>query len=520
MKGRFESSRLKWQDLAKTAFTVAITIMVSIFILFQIIMPLSEYLITNENASETGSSSERTKQSIKNSALRFTRVGPSGRLYTWQEGFNVGRESPVLGLGYASFNWHANILAAVPNSYFGRFKPTRIHDTPHNIFLQIFVSGGVVGLCIWTFLTGYAMMLLIIDLLKNNRLLNMPVIISIISFHLYGIVQSMQYVPMIWMLIFVNLGYAMTIPDSVLSKKSAKIWKQICVMFLIVVALSGIGYAYNFESRHLAKKYGLSIYAKDQERDDFIGFYATEKWADDIYRWSSRCGILKFTADGLIGLTYQFMHPDIDKRPLKLEIVLNGKVIDTLTVFTKGSIGRQYYLHDVTPTSHQIMIKVSRTWIPKKYDINEDRRLLGVAVSKMRPLKLMPTNGIGFYNVETLRGDFKSDDLKEIPLTFRWTGQRASLNLKKEFENGVLIYLRCLHPNIDKHQVRVDIMGDNGIIKQEYFNNHEWKKIALNPDELKRQNVLTFQVNRTWNPKLMGISDDSRDLGVAVAIIK
>ena len=519
-KGRLESLRFKWQDLAKPALFVTITIIVSIFFLFQVVMPLYDNLIANEKISEIGSRSERTKQLIKKSALRFTRVEPGGRLYTWQEGFNVGRESPILGLGYESFNWHANILAAIPNSYYGKFKAKWIHDTPHNIFLQIFVSGGIVGLWIWIFMVGYAIMILIIDLKKNNRLLNMPVIISIISFHLYGLFQSMQYVPMIWMLIFLNLGYAMTIPESAFSKKSAKIWGRICAGFLVVVALSGIGYAYHFESRHLVKKYGLSIYAKDQDRDHYIGFYGPEKWGDDIYRWSSRRGLLKFSGNGLIGLTFQFMHPDIDKRPVKLEIVLNGKVIDRLTVFARGSIGRQYYLHDVTPASHQIMIKVSRTWIPKAFNINEDRRSLGVAVSNMRHLKLMPTNGIGFYKIESSSGDLKSDHTNEIPLTFQSTGQRASLNIEKEIENSESIYLMCAHPNIDKHPVRVEIIGDNGIIKQEYFINHKWKKIALNPDEPKRQNVLTFQVNRTWNPKLMGISGDSRDLGVAVAFVK
>ena len=42
----------------------------------------------------------------------------------------------------------------------------------------------------------------------------------------------------------------------------------------------------------------------------------------------------------------------------------------------------------------------------------------------------------------------------------------------------------------------------------------------MRADELKGSKVLTFQVSRTWNPKLAGISEDSRDLGVAVAVLR
>jgi hypothetical protein len=31
---------------------------------------------------------------------------------------------------------------------------------------------------------------------------------------------------------------------------------------------------------------------------------------------------------------------------------------------------------------------------------------------------------------------------------------------------------------------------------------------------------LTIHVSRTWNPKLSGISEDGRDLGVAVAVLE
>ncbi len=76
----------------------------------------------------------------------------------------------------------------------------------------------------------------------------------------------------------------------------------------------------------------------------------------------------------------------------------------------------------------------------------------------------------------------------------------------------------CAHPGIDKDPVRVEIIGDDGVIREEVFKHNQWKKVLLGADELKGSKVLTFRVSRTWNPRLAGISEDSRDLDVAVAV--
>jgi O-antigen ligase len=178
--------------------------------------------VTKERSEEL--ESRRTRySSIKAEASDIITPHPGGRIYTWMEGLNVGRESPLFGAGYESFSWHANILAEIQHSFYGmqhlregKLKPDWIHQTPHSIFFQLFVSGGIVGVYLWVLIIGYAVTVLIFDLVKNKRMLNTPFIASIISFHIYGIFQSMQYIPMIWLLIFLNLGYAMTINDDVL----------------------------------------------------------------------------------------------------------------------------------------------------------------------------------------------------------------------------------------------------------------------------------------------------------------
>ena len=43
--------------------------------------------------------------------------------------------------------------------------------------------------------------------------------------------------------------------------------------------------------------------------------------------------------------------------------------------------------------------------------------------------------------------------------------------------------------------------------------------MLLEAHELKGSKVSTFRVSRTWNRKVAGIPEDSRDLGVAVAVL-
>ena len=122
-------------------------------------------------------------------------------------------------------------------------------------------------------------MVLIFDLVRNKRLLNIPVVISIFSFHLYGIFQSMQYIPMIWSLIFLSLGYAMT-TDKMFCRFG---FKRVMGILVKVSAVTG-DYRFfrlleQFESRRLAQKYGMKAYAKEQDRDRFFRiFQVSKRW--------------------------------------------------------------------------------------------------------------------------------------------------------------------------------------------------------------------------------------------------
>ena len=614
--GRLESFHFRWKSVIKIAVSVPITIVISFLLIFWVFMPLSDYLKEQKPSKSLGVSSKSSAQYIKRQTARI--VEPSGRVKAWTQGLDVGREGPWFGMGYEAFCWHANILSGIQDSIYTinqDNKHKRVLDTPHNIYFQLFVSGGIVGLCLWALVVAYSLMILVVDLIRNKRLLNVPVIISIISFHTYGLFQSMQYIPMIWMFIFLALGYTMTIDDKVLPERIRRLAGFAVKVMVCLVLIGGVVYFMGRGSQGLAEKYGLEVYAKDQDWHDYHGFYHREKWGKEYYRWSGPQASVKVSdqirrlpqydlpdlrgrrrleglteagtkdrgrrteGGGVVEFDFVCSTPGVEEKPVTLTVSLDGEQIDEIVFRMKGGVKRWYYLrgerqgaeddphprgirsavtgefhgagitkirekeergqgsprlntlggNPVQRGKHEFLFDMSRTWNPKKLGISADVRDLGIAVSEPRFMIKLPKDGVGFYKWEIWGGG-------EIPgwpegkeKRFRWTMGRASESIADcapvEHPAGtrfngvkIVMFLKCGHPGIGKEPVVVKILGDGDLLREIEFKGHGWKRVVFSGDELKGKEVLTFEVSRTWNPKRMGVSGDSRDLGVAVGV--
>jgi O-antigen ligase len=426
-EGRLESFHFKWKDLVKVAISVPITILISFLLIFQVFMPLSEYLKTRNNGKGVQVNATATTQYMKKQASRLINPGKKGRLYTWAEGYHVGKEAPVYGMGYESFCWHAHILADTSESGLSKFyqeKGKNIHLTPHSIFFQLFASGGFVGLGLWLIIVSYAIMLLLFDVFKRKRLLNIPVVISIISFHTYGVFQSMQSMSMIWSLIFISLGYAMTVDEKVMPEGVRRVMGVVGKVAVLLVLMGIFVYLSNFESKSLAKKYDKRIYAMDQDRDRFGGFFEHWKWSYGDYRWFAKRGGVRTTDDRRqktedgrqmtddgknrrIELEFYCRTPGLEEEPVVLTVSYDGRVLDEVVFSEDGgrraedgrqttddggrrtedgkqtteyTLVRKYELPVVPGEELELLLEVSRTWIPHEVLGNFDRRSLGVGV--------------------------------------------------------------------------------------------------------------------------------------------
>ena len=401
-EGRLQSFRFRWRDVIKVTISVPVTIVISLLLVFYVLMPLGDQLKNKPGVSEINRGADETSRYLKSRIKTIVELDAAGRDRTWGQGFNVGREGPVFGVGYESFFLQAHILDKVSASYFSRFHGERkiIFESPHNVFFSIFVSGGIVGVWLWVLIIGYAVMAMVFDLVENKRLMNIPVIISIISFHTYGMVQSMQYIPMIWLLIFLSLGYAMTIDDGVLPGRLRRIFGVLTKASVVLVAIGFFVYLGNFESKSLAEKYGLRIYAMDQDQDRFAGFYQhSQRWKYGDYRWFSKRGMISIAdrgpqlnpfqgapdgaiqrGKGAVELEFYCRTPGIEKDPVVLTVSHDGQVLDTISFSKEESVRKTYSLPEVPGEDQELVLEVSRTWIPHEHLGNFDRRELGVGV--------------------------------------------------------------------------------------------------------------------------------------------
>jgi hypothetical protein len=210
----------------------------------------------------------------------------------------------------------------------------------------------------------------------------------------------MQFIPMIWSLIFLNLGYAMTMDKGVLPVRIRRVMSAVEKGSVVLVVIGFFVYLNNFESRSLAQKYGMRIYAKDQARDRFAGFFdpsIRKDWEYGTYRWFSKRGAVYIFGGGKVGLKFYCLTPALKDGPIVLKVFHNGRVLDEI-VFSeekalarskrkKGkkkrlgyTVKRKYDLPLTPGKEHELLLEVSRTWIPHEVLANFDRRKLGVGV--------------------------------------------------------------------------------------------------------------------------------------------
>jgi len=165
---------------------------------------------------------------------------------------------------------------------------------------------------------------------------------------------------------------------------------------VVLVVIGLFVYLSNFESRGLAEKYGLKIYAMDQDRDRFGGFFQhSKRWKYGDYRWYGKRGAVYVLGGKTVELEFHCRTPGVEKEPVVVTVFHDGKFIDTISFTKKGSVKRRYELKaqsskqraegneqssDVEGKEQELILEVSRTWNPHDVLGNFDRRELGMGV--------------------------------------------------------------------------------------------------------------------------------------------
>ena len=437
---------------------------------------------------------------------------PQERSRVWRQSVILAQEGPLFGLGYEGYKWHQKVMTSVPESAFARNRQTSNDwDTPHSFPLQIFISNGLAGLVLWSFLFVCVLALLWWEFRRSCHRVVAALLISMASLLLYGLTQSLQYVPLIWFLLFLGIGYALTVPDKVLSRRLRRLG-SLCSATAPLLVVAAVGYYLSHaQSRYLALRYGLPSYAAERGPVQYAGFYPREQWGDDgVFRWTGPRAEMRLPYGGMVEFTLVANTPAMAADPVVVDVTLNSHPLDRYTFWGAGTVRRAYFLPTAPAMgANTLMFTVSRTWSPRRVGLGTDTRNLGIAISAPRPLDGGTLREAGFFGVE-------ADHEQGRVLLYRWTGRSAFLDPAAYGPARLRLLLRAGQPFLERNPVTVCFIQERKAVGSITLSGPGWSEVVL-PPTLRRDRPLMLLVSRTWNPRRQGYGSDGRDLGVAVA---
>jgi hypothetical protein len=249
------------------------------------------------------------------------------------------------------------------------------------------------------------------------------------------------------------------------------------------------------------------------------GFYSFEDWKGEKMRWTMQKAKMHLKAtSNIFGFKMVSKSPD-SQDALNVKIYLNGELLDETHFMSRGMRPFYYYSPSIYNKKVELEIDVSNTFNPRKIGLSSDSRDLGVAMSPVSFLKIMPKEGLGFHEFERWSGEPWDGWPADEPLDFRWTRKRATFSPNKEKGESSTVYLMCAHPDVQDNPVSVKLIGSNGAFDKALFDKAgEVIQVRITNEQVNAIDKMTVIVNRTWNPKATNISADDRDLGVALAV--
>lgn len=100
------------------------------------------------------------------------------------------------------------------------------------------------------------------------------------------------------------------------------------------------------------------------------------------------------------------------------------------------------------------------------------------------------------------------------------TDKKVSIAMPfKKFSRSVTFYFLADYPDIEARPVTLSLRV-NGLERNIRFDTPVWRKVEMPIQMIDEEDFVfvTWEVDRTWNPKRDGIADDNRELGIAFSV--
>ena len=436
----------------------------------------------------------------------FSESGGYVRIALWKRASSIISDFPITGSGIGTFYRISPLYEDLSKGEYRDF-----YENAHNYFLQLASDLGLLALLVFlgilfhTYRAG-------LTVLSENGESSAFVrgLLFGLSAYLITCLTSHPLLLLNQQFLFWFIIASIVIPQGFINQQalSDRVSPKPRMLFFLLAAMFVGAYVYEL--------WGMT----GKEHYEY-GFYPYELWDGKRVRWTAkRTALRTFVTGRLVAFDVYTSPYNIDSKGLSLKIFVNKELWDEVHFTSGGTRNLKYYIPYKKNEPMEIKTGVNRTFIPIRLGLSKDARHLGVALGEMKFYDEIPKEGVGFWATETWRETQIQGWPKNIPVEVRWTGLRASMNIENRLKDGITLFLKVAHPDAEKNPVKVKILCDSRIIEEVTFTDYQWKRIHIDAERLRDSKVLTFHANRTWNPKLLGLSEDSRDLGVAVAMIK
>ena len=313
---------------------------------------------------------------------RLERFSETPRPTVFKSGVLVGMESPAAGMGYETYAWHYPALMAAPGSGLARGVPAdaEVFEATHNLFIQVFAGGGLLGLAAWLLLAGRCAQLALRRHRRRADAMSLAVLLSLAAFHVFGLFQEMIYIPAVWLLFFAVAAWCLRQEDAVggwtadFTERRAGRAVALAVLAALFISLNNAGFAAT------ASRLGLPAYPPQSVRQ-LQGFSGPEAVDGKLALWSCGASSLRLEGPGPWRFEVGLPHPDLEARPVRVAILSGARVLAEMTL--GPGTGRRGALtvsaQDGKP-GERVYFVVSRLYFPIISGV-KDHRALGAWVT-------------------------------------------------------------------------------------------------------------------------------------------
>jgi O-antigen ligase len=149
-----------------------------------------------------------------------------------------------------------------------------------------------------------------------------------------------------------------------------------------------------------------------------------------------------------------------------------------------------------------------------------DKKLLiglSIILFLTTPFQIHQRSQISFLSKRSL--GLYEEKFKDGEREYEW-GEKVVMIPLEVKGKWINIPIRFGNPDIQKHPVKAKIFNNREIIDQLDFKDNDWHTLQYSIQNMKGSEIfLKIEVSRTWNPYLMGVRHETRDLGPALGKI-